>query len=143
MSYHNDILNRKLRNAVALMDPNPVLKPLEQSRVREKGLIEGLHTLARIHDITLEPAWVDARGDVRVTVKGAATGQADGFGPGFAGWLSQVPHRTGDQVVTSPLMPQNSWCIINHFDLEQMLREADAVINDPATAGEPEAMPGP
>lgn len=89
------------------------MTPLEFARLREEQLATGLRTLATSHGVKFhEPIQIDSRGEYLLSV-------SSGFGT-LAEVLNKYSPRTGTHP-TRHLIPQNCWCMMNHFDVEEML----------------------
>lgn len=101
----------------ALTHLDRTLKPVQLGDQRRQALIEGLHGLAAQYGREIEHTDIDARGEMRFVV---ANGK--GFGDELAKILSLVPRRYGISPCASPAIAENSWCWINHFDVERLIQ---------------------
>lgn len=96
--------------------------PFEVANQREKALVAGLHALAAHFGKEIEYTMIDARGEFKFNIRGAAQGLGGQYGEGLAEALSKVPRRMGILTTTASMLPENNWCWINHFDAEKMLK---------------------
>lgn len=107
------------------------LSPVELGNARERLLVGGLHALAAEFDKEIAFTRIDTRGDMLFNIK---TCESDGrmeYGSGLSDILSTVPHRTGDRHTKSRLLPENNWCLLSHFNVEVLLRNAAKIIYAP------------
>jgi hypothetical protein len=100
------------------------LKPVQLGDAREKAIVNGLHALAAVFGKEIDYTFIDANGELNFNILGAAQGRGGEYGEDLAALLSQVPRRMGISPTTSPMLPQNNWCRINHFDAERLLNIA-------------------
>jgi hypothetical protein len=140
-------MNDRLKNALlALRNLDTSLKPVQLADQRETALVEGLHGLAEEYGRKLCYTRIDAHGEMNFNIVGAdgeGANRANGrYGEELAEWLSQVPRRTGVNSTNAPVLPENGWCRINHFDVERLLNlvAAKMLDNEP---DEPTAGFGP
>lgn len=109
-------MNDRLRNALhALLTLDTTLKPVPFADAREKSLVEGLHGLAAEYGTSIAHTCINALGEMAFNVQGQ-------YGEDLAAWLSRVPRRCGTSPTRSPVLPENNWCWLNHFDAERLLR---------------------
>lgn len=103
------------------------LSPVEYSRVREAALVAGLLKLATHYGKRFRAArYIDSRGEFSLNIADPAPMPRDEsqvYGHDMAALLSKYRPRTGYKP-TAHLDPTNSWCYMNHFDVEQMLTDA-------------------
>lgn len=131
----------RLRDALmALRNLDTSLKPVQFADARETALIEGLRALAAESGRELGFTRIDARGEIAVNVvgpEGDGPGRPSGqYGEELAAWLSTVPRRTGTAPYDGPVLPENGWCRINHFDVERLLKlVAERTLDAEASAG--------
>lgn len=92
------------------------LSAVQHASVREDLLACGLRHLAQDCGITLrEPLAIDANGEFHIIVDGAT------YGAEFCEVLNQVPVRCGISAVKGHMIPENSWCRLNHFEAERLI----------------------
>lgn len=90
--------------------------PWEQGHNREVALADGLRKLAATFGLQFkEPLHIDSRGEFNLFL---VDGQR--YGDAFVALLNQHSPRTG-YAPTKYMDPANSWCIMNHFDVQRML----------------------
>lgn len=119
-------MNDCLKGAVeTLRNPDTSMKPVQLGDQREAALVAGLHGLAEEFGKQISHTYIDSNGEMAFNIigpegntPGASCGQ---YGEELAAWLSTVPRRTGARPTTSPILPENGWCRINHFDVERLL----------------------
>jgi len=105
-----------------LWDIDENLTPFQKGNQREDAIVAGLHGLAAHFGKEIDFTRIDANGELNFNIKGAAQGLGGEYGEGLAAYLSEVPRRTGISATSSPVLPQNNWCRINHFDAERLLK---------------------
>ena len=108
--------------------------PLDIGRKREARLAQGLRDLGTEHNIQFaEPLQIDSRGEFKLVV------DAPGFGPELVDLINAHRPRTGAQAMDPGyLLPTSTWCRMNHFDVEKMLRDVhitESGDNTPCRAG--------
>ncbi|NTF18072.1 hypothetical protein G6L37_06615 [Agrobacterium rubi] len=106
----------------------PDQTPLEFANLREKAIVEGLHALAGYYDKEIDYTYIDANGELNFFIKGASQGRGGEYGEDLAEMLSRVSRRTGISSTKSPVLPENNWCRINHFEAERLLKIAGSEI---------------
>lgn len=118
----------KMTEAVARIDEaQNAGKPIQVGKARESALIDGLMQLAELAGADLErPGGIDANGEVWVVCRrNPSTGACEsGYGKSFAHFLNQIPARAGTVSVQGHVMESSSWLMVNHFDLERMIRRS-------------------
>lgn len=100
------------------------LKPVPFADKREAAIVDGLNALAGNFGKEIDFTYIDANGELTFNIKGASRGLGGEYGEELAALLSQVPRRTGISPTSSPVLPENNWCRINHFDAERLLKIA-------------------
>jgi hypothetical protein len=105
-----------------LWNIDPALTPVPYAYAREKAIVAGLQALAATYGKEIEFTHIDARGELAFNLKGSAQGRGGEYGEELAAVLSLVPRRTGVSPTSSPVLAQNNWCSIGHFDAEKMLK---------------------
>lgn len=121
----------KLETAIRdLWNIDPDLLPFPYANAREKALAAGLHALAAMHDKEIEYTYIDSRGEFQFNILGSREGRGGRYGEGLAEILSLVPRRTGISPTSSPVLPENNWCWINHFEAERLLKIVGADLFD-------------
>ena len=116
-------MNERLKTALhALLNLDRTLKPVQLADAREAGLVEGLYGLAAEYGVHIAFTCINSNGEMAFNVKSGYNGCSGIYGEQLASWLSRVPHRYGLAATDSPVLPENSWCWINHFDVERLLR---------------------
>lgn len=100
------------------------LSSSDHSRARETAIADGLLSLAESHGTVLEgPLHIDSRGEFRIVVPCPSPGvRSPGYGKEFADALTRHNARTGI-APGAHLLPESSWCYLNHFDAERLLFE--------------------
>lgn len=98
------------------------MSPVEVGREREAALVEGLVELARMHGREISLTYIDSNGEMAFNIAGTEHGRGDAYGEELAEVLSLVRRRTGIATTDAPVLPENSWCRINHFEVERMLK---------------------
>lgn len=106
----------------SLWNIDPELRPVPYGDAREKAIVAGLHALAANYGKEIEFTCIDSRGELAFNIKGAREGRGGEYGEDLAAVLSLVPRRTGTVWTTSPVLAQNNWCWINHFEAEALLK---------------------
>ncbi len=92
--------------------------PLEASRLRQDRLIQGLKDLGAEYGVEFAATRIDSRGEFTLSV------DAPGFGAELADLLNAHRPRCGAQAMDpGHLLPTSTWCHMNHFDVEKMLRD--------------------
>lgn len=131
-------MNERLLDALSAireLNAETALSPVAFADKREAALIEGLHGLAQEYGRAINPTRIDRNGEMSFNIigdHGPGNGRPSGlFGEDLARWLSMVPRRFGDRPTTAPVLPENGWCRINHFDVERLLRAVGEHILDP------------
>jgi len=110
-------MNSLLKNAWEILStPDHSLSPVAQSDRRQKALVDGLTGLAQTFNREIEFTYINSNGELAFEIKNGR------YGEELAALLSTIPRRTGVQPTTSPVLPENSWCWINHFDAEKLIR---------------------
>lgn len=95
---------------------------LQIGNAREAALIDGLMAIAEAAGALLQrPVSIDAGGEISVFGIRDKFGFSTAYGADFAALISAIPRRTGFST-KSPVLPENSWCYINHFDVEALIR---------------------
>jgi len=126
-------MNAVIQTVVATLDsPEVRAGGFAASQIREQALIDGLHAIAADCKIKLKPTHIDSNGEFAVNAeseKGPFSDVCGPYGEAFASWLSRVPRRTGISASTSPVLPENGWCRINHFDAERLVRLYNKEVN--------------
>ena len=113
-------MNERLSKAIqALRGLDRTLKPVPFARAREDALVEGLHALAEAYGRKIAFTRIDANGEMDFNIEGE--GEIGRYGEELAAVLSRVPWRTGIQSSNTPMLGVNSWCHINHIDVERLL----------------------
>lgn len=107
---------------VKLWNIDPDLKPVQFGDHREDAIVAGLHGLAAHFGKEIDFTHIDSRGELNFFIKGASRGLGGEYGEELAAVISKVPRRTGDQSTNRPVLAQNNWCRINHFDAERLLK---------------------
>lgn len=109
-----------LENAIqALYELDTTLKPVQFADSRERALQNGLHSLANHFGKKIQYTRIDGNGEMNFIIEGG-----EGYGDELAEILSNVPRRTGIASYDGPVLGCNSWCRINHFDVERLLKVA-------------------
>lgn len=103
------------------------LAPLPFARLREQKLCQGIVELARKHGTEIaHPLAIDGNGEISVIgakeIPGNPNSQLRPYGEAFAAILCKYPVRCGIVPSTGYVLPSNTWCRMNHFDVERMLR---------------------
>lgn len=94
--------------------------PLAAGRKREEILVKGLQLVGQAHGVKFkEPLGIDSRGDFMLSLDSA--GQSNRFGPTLVGVLNRFSPRCG-LVAGTILLESSSWCYMNHFEVERLLR---------------------
>lgn len=124
-------MNTKLIAIVAKIDEAAEnLKPWPAGQVREAAIMEGLQIMLEESNpgAVLKGSRINTRGEFEVFAYpiGKLNGFCAHYGEKFAAALSKVPRRTGMKPYAGPCIPENGWCYVNHFDAEQIVREAAA-----------------
>lgn len=101
--------------------------PVEVARAREEALANGLRHLATCcYRVFSEPLQIDSNGEFLLVMQ--STGVANWsrqFGKRLAAILSPNRPRMGTFPANS-ISELNSWCMMNHFDVERMLEQFEA-----------------
>jgi hypothetical protein len=105
-----------------LWNIDPDLLAYPYANAREKAITAGLHALAAVYGKEIEYTYINARGEFQFNILGAREGRGGEYGEELAAVLSHVKHRTGMDSTSSPLLPENNWCWINHFEAERLLK---------------------
>ena len=99
------------------------LAPFQAGNHREQMLAAGLRQLAPLHGIRFrEPLQIDSNGEFSLVCATDIVGASPVYGESFVALLNKHNPRTGI-LPTKYMDPRNSWCRINHFDVERMLNE--------------------
>lgn len=94
---------------------------LEHSRVREKALIQAVESMAICYGTQLKHiVGIDSRGEISMVCDGSKQ-----YGERFAAALSHFNTRTGALPLKRHVIPENSWCYMNHFEAEKMVLTLD------------------
>lgn len=126
-------MNDKLTESLAALKAldRDALSPVAFANLRERALIQGLQGLAEAYGKMLAPTRIDGNGELDFNIVGdqpGVPGACGQYGPELAAWLSHIPRRTGIMPTTAPVLPQNGWCRIHHFNAERLLlRVAEAM----------------
>jgi len=116
-------MSNDLEEAInTLWNVDPDLKPVQFADRREDAIVAGLHGLAAHFGKEIEFTRIDANGELNFNLKGASRGLGGEYGEELAAVISQVPRRMGIYPTERPMLPQNNWCRINHFDAERLLK---------------------
>ncbi len=101
-------------------------KPVQQGQAREKALAHGLRIFALQHGREFrEPLQCDSNGEFHLAIVNPdnPTGEACGR---FGGGMAEIIARHNPRCGISPsnhMSPDNGWCRMNHFDVENLLSE--------------------
>lgn len=95
--------------------------PWEIGNKREKALADGLRRFAKHHGYVFkEPLQIDSIGEMNLFIKDGT------FGPSMELIRHHNP-RCG-MYPTKHMCQENSWCMMNHFDVERLLEEWEATV---------------
>ena len=102
------------------------LSPVQYSHARETALAEGLEKLATRYGKRFRQArYIDSRGEFSLNIAdpaGMPRDESQAYGVEMSALLSKYRPRTG-YAPTAHMDPSNSWCYMNHFDVEKMLTD--------------------
>lgn len=100
------------------------LSPVEHRDAREAALGKALLALAREHGVQLQqPVQINANGEYSLVAM-PADGRDVRLGAGSFGTLAAVLNRHRPRTGVSAgavLPPENGWCWMSHFDVEEMV----------------------
>lgn len=127
--------NSKLNQAIIeLKNLDKNLSPVEMGRQREDALVKGLHGLAERFGKKIDFTHIDANGEMNFNLSNPRMEAGVEYGQELAAIISRVPRRTGHRPTDFPMLPENNWCRINHFDVERLLLSLDLEPSEPVNA---------